>query len=161
MKKNIASDVPRTPPAKPLTETQVSAGGVVVRQLPDQPAEVALIAVGPRNRWQLPKGLIDADETPETAATREVREETGIEAKLVAPLEKVEYWYVATRRGTRMRYHKFVHFFLFAYIAGDVANHDHEVTEARWVPFDQALTFLTFPSERKVVEQARTMVEAS
>ena len=151
---NLASS-----PVKPLTATQVSAGGVVVRQAPGQPAEVVLISVGPQRRWQLPKGLIDGDETPEVTATREVREETGLEGNLVAPLEKVEYWYVATRGGQRIRYHKFVHFFLFTYVVGDVANHDHEVNEARWVPFAEALALLAFASERRVVEQALTLVE--
>jgi len=158
MQKSTPPDLSTSPSAKPPTETQVSAGGVVVRQRANQPAEVVLIAVGPQQRWQLPKGLIDPGETPEAAATREVREETGIEGQLVAPLETVEYWYVATRQGTRTRYHKYVHFFLFNYVAGDVANHDAEVNEARWVTFAEALNLLAFASERRVVEQARTMI---
>lgn len=120
-----------------------------------------MIAVGPQQRWQLPKGLIDGDETPAVAATREVREETGIEAKLIAPLEQIEYWYMATRGGKRIRYHKFVHFFLFAYVAGDVANYDQEVNEARWVTFAEALAMLAFASEHRVVAQAQARVEQS
>jgi 8-oxo-dGTP diphosphatase len=159
MTRSTPLDAPSSPLGKPPTEMQVSAGGVVVRRHADQPAELVLIAVGPQQRWQLPKGLLDADETPEAAATREVREETGLTGKLVAPLETIEYWYVATRQGTRIRYHKFVHFFLFDYVAGDVADHDHEVNEAHWVTFDEAFTLLTFASERRVVEQARACVE--
>lgn len=161
MKKSTGADAAQPPAPKLPTETQISAGGVVVRQAAGQPAEVVLIAVGPQNRWQLPKGIIDGEETPEIAATREVREETGITGELVALLEKVEYWYVATRRGERVRYHKFVHFFLFTYQAGDVANHDHEVNEARWVPFDEAISLLAFPSERKVVQQAQALIEST
>jgi 8-oxo-dGTP pyrophosphatase MutT (NUDIX family) len=135
------------------TETQVSAGGVVVRTLGDRP-HVALICVGPRRRWQLPKGLVEPGEGPEAAATREVREEAGVAADLVAPVETIEYWYVAAKSGGRVRYQKTVHFFLFRYRSGDVADHDHEVLEARWVPADEAVTMLSFPNERRVVEKA-------
>jgi len=155
----MVQSTPTDPSTSLPTETQISAGGVVVRRLPAQPAEVVLISVGPQKRWQLPKGLIDVGETPEVAATREVREEAGVEGKLVAPLEVIEYWYVATRSGTRTRYHKFVHFFLFHYVAGDVTDHDDEVNEARWVPFAEALKTLAFASERRVLQQAQALVE--
>ncbi|MFN8490324.1 MAG: NUDIX hydrolase [Caldilineaceae bacterium] len=143
------------------TEQQISAGGVVVRQRTGQAAEIVLIAVGPQGRWQLPKGMIESGETPEQAAIREVREETGIEGRLIAPLDVVEYWYVSTHRGMRVRYHKFVHCFLFDYVSGDVTQHDQEVSEARWVSFAEAMQMLKFVSERQVVAQARTLIEMS
>jgi 8-oxo-dGTP pyrophosphatase MutT (NUDIX family) len=90
--------------------------------------ETVLISVGNPPRWQLPKGLVDKGETPEIAAVREVREEAGIVAKLDRLVEKVEYWYQANQGGERVRYHKFVHFFLMWYESGNVSDHDHEVT---------------------------------
>lgn len=139
------------------TVTQVSAGGVVFRRREGQ-IEVALISVGDPPRWQLPKGLVDAGEAPEVAALREVREEAGVEAELVAPIDRIEYWYIATEHGQRIRYHKFVHFYLLAYRSGEVSDHDYEVQEARWVRLDEALQMLAFASERRVVEQARAMI---
>jgi 8-oxo-dGTP diphosphatase len=138
------------------TETQVSAGGVVVRQVKNRP-HVALICVGPQRRWQLPKGLVESDEAPEAAATREVREEAGVEADLIAPVETIEYWYVAQKGDGRVRYHKKVHFFLFRYRSGDVADHDHEVHEARWVAAEEAMEMLSFANEKRVVETALQM----
>jgi 8-oxo-dGTP diphosphatase len=141
---------------------QRSAGGVVARERRDGGWEVALICVGDRRRWQLPKGIVEEGEAPEVAALRETREEAGVDADLVAPLETVEYWYVGTERGGgRVRFHKRVHFYLLAYRAGDVADHDHEVHEARWVELAEAARLLAFPSERKVVEQAGEMLGAS
>ena len=142
------------------TETQVSAGGVAYRER-DGEIEVALVLVGPKRRWQLPKGIVDPGETAEVTALREVREEAGIDTELVAPLETIEYWYVAPRgsAGGRVRYHKFVHFFLLRYVGGDVRDHDREVLEARWVPVAEAAAMLAFPSERKVVEEAMSMIE--
>lgn len=138
------------------TEAQVSAGGVVVRGEGDA-AEVVLISVGPQRRWQLPKGLVEPGEPPEQTAAREVREEAGVEADLVAPIDVIEYWYVATRGGEKVRYHKRVHFFLFRYRSGDVADHDHEVNEARWVPAGEAPALLAFANERRVVERGLAM----
>ena len=136
-----------------LTETQISAGGLVVRGSGKE-AEVALISVGSPPRWQLPKGLIDKGESPETAAIREVREEAGIDAEIVSLIEKVEYWYQAKRGTERVRYHKFVYFFLMKYLSGDVADHDHEVNEAAWVALAEAETRLAFKSEKGVARKA-------
>lgn len=134
------------------TEAQVSAGGVVIRG-EGEAAEVVLISVGPQRRWQLPKGLVESGEPPEQTAAREVREEAGVEADLITPIDVIEYWYVATR-GERVRYHKRVHFFLFCYRTGDVADHDHEVHEARWVPAAEAAEHLAFANERRVLEKS-------
>ena len=140
------------------TRDQVSAGGVVFRGAGGD-AELALVLVGERRRWQLPKGIVDEGETPEVTAVREVREEAGVDAELVAPLEVIDYWYVATEGGERVRFHKRVHFYLLAYRGGDVADHDHEVLEARWVPAAQAAALLAFDNERRVVERARRLID--
>ena len=132
---------------------QVSAGGVVHRDVAGR-IDVALVQVGPKKRWQLPKGLVDAGEKPEATAVREVREEAGVDARIVCPLDVIEYWYVgddAERR--RVRFHKFVHLFLLAYVSGDVADHDDEVDEARWVPLAEAEGMLAFESEKKAMRQ--------
>ena len=136
------------------TVEQVSAGGVAFRK-PGAAYEIAIISVKPSLRWQLPKGLVDAGESAENAALREVREEAGIEAELIEKIETIEYWYFGNQKGSRVRFHKFVHFFLMKYIAGDVADHDHEVTEARWVKMDEAIEMLDFESEKEVVKKAR------
>jgi 8-oxo-dGTP pyrophosphatase MutT (NUDIX family) len=136
---------------------QVSTGGVVYRQS-EQQVEVALILVGPKERWQLPKGAANQAETQEQAALREVREETGLTAELCDSLDRIEYWFYAKRAGRRVRYHKIVYFYLMRYLSGDVNDHDHEVDEARWVAVDQALDMLAFESEREVLRKAREKI---
>ncbi len=135
------------------TETQTSAGGVVMRNAPSG-LEAALISVGTPPRWQLPKGLIDAGESAEVSALREVREEAGLSARIDRLVEKAEYWYQAAHSGERIRYHKFVYFFLMWYESGDVNDHDQEVNEARWFPVAEAAAKLAFRSERAIVEKA-------
>jgi 8-oxo-dGTP pyrophosphatase MutT (NUDIX family) len=139
---------------------QVSAGGVVYRAGGvSGRGEVALVKVGPKGRWQLPKGIVDEGESPEETAVREVREEAGVVARLVAPIEVIEYWYVGNdRSGKRVRFHKFVHLFLFEYVSGDVADHDFEVEESRWVPLEEAEGMLAFDSERKAMRGASEVI---
>jgi 8-oxo-dGTP pyrophosphatase MutT (NUDIX family) len=98
----------------------------------------------------LPKGHPDAGETPEAAAEREILEETGIRARLIEKLGDVQYQYERKRRPVS----KTVAFYLFEYCSGDVADHDHEVEEARWMPVEEAVQTLTFEGEREMVGRA-------
>src|SRR6266498_3318244 len=139
---------------KVVTMDQVSAGGVAFRRDKSK-LQIAIVSVKPSLRWQLPKGIVDPGETPEITAVREVREEAGVETDLRELIETVEYWYQRLQYGKRIHYHKFVHFYLLAYRAGNVADHDHEVAESRWVSFEEAMELLAFKSERGVVEKAR------
>jgi len=123
--------------------------------------QFALISVAPEMRWQLPKGIVDKGETPEIAATREVLEETGLTAEILEPIETIEYWYVSGKGDSRVRFHKFVHFFLMKFISGSVDDHDHEVEEAKWIAADKALSVLAFKSEREVVEKALKLLSNS
>jgi 8-oxo-dGTP pyrophosphatase MutT (NUDIX family) len=127
-----------------LTET--SYGGVAVRG-----DEVLVITpVGRRRITALPKGGMNRGETPEEAAGREVREETGVTVAVKEPLGDVEYWY---RRGGR-RVFKTVHFYLCEFLSGSTDDHDHEVDDARWIPLEEARTALTYPGERELIERA-------
>ena len=98
----------------------------------------------------LPKGHLDAGETPLQAAIREVREEAGVSVEHLADLGEVRYWY--TRGGRRIS--KGVEFFLFGYLSGEIADHDEEVEEVRWVPLPEAQRSLSYAGEREMVGRA-------
>jgi 8-oxo-dGTP pyrophosphatase MutT (NUDIX family) len=147
-------------PKLPIRQ-QVSAGGVVFKR-GALGIEVALITPRGTQRWQLPKGLVDAGEAPDATARREVREEAGVDGEVISPIDTIEYWYVgADGDGTRVRFHKVVHFFLIEFRSGDVGDHDHEVAEARWVGIDEALQLLAFANERAVVKKASVTLSSS
>lgn len=134
------------------TRTEVSAGGVVYRRRGER---VELLLAARRTRrgelaWGLAKGGIEPDETPEQAAVREVREETGIEAEIEASLDETRYFYVW--EGVRIR--KTVHFFLMRAIGGDVSDHDDEMEDVRWFSLQRALRRASYRGEREVLGRA-------
>ncbi|MBL8923825.1 MAG: NUDIX domain-containing protein [Myxococcaceae bacterium] len=117
--------------------------------------EIAVIRPAGKTVTALPKGHIDPGENAEQAATREVHEETGLEATLDRKLGDVKYVY--RWRGTTI--FKEVAFFLFRYRAGEIdvltAQMRKEVDRAFWLGLDEALTKLTYPGERDMAARAR------
>ena len=139
---------------------EFSAGGVLVRRLRGR---WFFAAVRPRGRkppvWALPKGLVDAGETPAETAVREAAEETGLESRLDEKLGDVRYVY--TRRGGE-RVFKIVSFYLLRYRRGRIgelpAGMEIEVEEARWLPLDEARALLAYAGERDMAERARVLL---
>ena len=128
--------------------SEFSAGGVVIRRFRGRPF-VAVITTH-KQALALPKGHPDGGESAAQAATREVREETGLLAEVVEKLDDVRYWYF--RKGERR--FKVVSFFLLRYRSGSVANHDHEVESAGWIPLEDAPRRLSYAGEREIAERA-------
>ncbi len=128
---------------------EFSAGGVCVRRMRGRDY-LAAVRVKGGTVLALPKGHIDRDETSAEAAAREVSEEAGVEGALLGKLGDVRYWY--RRDGQRVM--KNVAFFLFRYRSGSVADHDHEVDSAEWVPLEEAPRLLTYRGEREMAEAA-------
>jgi 8-oxo-dGTP pyrophosphatase MutT (NUDIX family) len=130
---------------------------VVVRDV-DGRLEVAVIRPAGKTVTALPKGHIDPGENAEQAATREVREETGLEARLDQKLGDVKYVY--RWRGTTI--FKEVAFFLFRYESGVIDQVTEamrkEVDRAWWLPLDEAPAKLTYPGEREMAGKARALL---
>lgn len=139
--------------------TATSAGGIVIRHESGR----AWLVIGSRRRerdtrtWTLPKGTPEPGESREETALREVAEETGLQVQITAPLDSIEYSFVQSGR----RIQKTVHYFLMDPVGGDLAGHDHEFEQVRWVTFAEARTLLTFETERALVARAAEIVGVS
>jgi 8-oxo-dGTP pyrophosphatase MutT (NUDIX family) len=138
------------------TQRQTSAGGVLIRRADEGP-EVLLASRRTRRGelvWGLPKGLIEEGESPEDAALREVREETGHSGKIREPLGEVSYWFVWDDERIR----KTVHFFLMEDTGEEPGDRDHEMEEVRWFPLARARKIAGFKSEKEILRKAGEMV---
>ena len=146
--------------ARLRTATATSAGGIVHTLEGGRPS----LVIGLRRRegdrragtWTLPKGTPDPGESIEQTAVREVREETGLEVRIVAPLPSISYRFF--QDGARID--KTVHYWLMEPVGGDLSRHDLEFERVRWVSFDEAPGLLTFETERALVATARSLLPA-
>ena len=134
---------------------EFSAGGVLVRRLRGRWFVAAIRPAGRRDPvWALPKGLIDAGETAEATALREVVEETGAEGISLGKLGDVRYVY--TWDGERI--FKVVSFYLLRYSGGRLGELPpqtaHEVDEVRWLPLDEGPRLLAYGGEREMAAKA-------
>jgi 8-oxo-dGTP pyrophosphatase MutT (NUDIX family) len=139
------------------TRRATSAGGVVCDDRPDGRRWVLLIArrnAAGKPQWTLPKGGLEAGETDEEAALREVREETGHGAVISHLLGTIDYWFVW--RPDRIRYHKFVHYYFMWWDGNAPGERDDEAEHVEWVPIEVALVRLAHRNERNLVRKAMT-----
>jgi 8-oxo-dGTP pyrophosphatase MutT (NUDIX family) len=134
---------------------EFSAGAVLVRRVRGRLVVAAIRPGGkPPGVWALPKGQIDAAETAEATALREVEEETGVRGRSLGKLGDVRYWF----QWEGERVFKVVSFFLVRYASGRLGDippsHRHEVAEARWLPLAEAPQLLAYRGEREMAEKA-------
>jgi len=135
------------------TESATSAGGVVYR-VTERGIEVVIVGRTSEGIWGLPKGTPEPGEDLLAAATREVREETGLEVALEEEIGSIRYWFV--REG--VRYHKTVHHYLFVPVGGSLDAHDAEYDRAEWFEVEEACRRLSYQNEVEIVRKAAEIV---
>ena len=137
---------------------EVSAGGLVVDASGTKGLLIGRLDAKDVKRerllWSLPKGHIEPGETPEQAAVREVKEETGIESEIDKSLGVIDFWFMASGK----RIHKTVHHFLFKEVGGQIAPQVSEVDDVRWFPLDEIVSKLAYPDEKKLIARSKELL---
>ena len=143
---------PRRRPTKVKHER--SAGGFVLKRNGSSYTGLVIGRATPRI-WSLPKGHVEPGETVEVTATREVLEETGVEATIIEKLADIKYWFYSSR----LKHSKIVHFYLMRYCAGAPVPQVGEVDEVVWVPLDEMSKRMTHLNERRLVGLVEKIVQ--
>ncbi len=135
---------------------ETSAGGLVLDLSGPVPLGALIGRTNRRGRllWSLPKGHLEAGETLEEAAVREVAEETGITGDIIGSLGTIDFWFVVEGR----RVHKTVHHYLMRAIGGELSDEDVEVTEVAWVPLPRIADRLAYSDERGLLDEAARLL---
>jgi len=111
--------------------------------------------------WSLPGGKVDQKDEPDVlrkSLKREVQEETGIKARLVARIPETET-YVYQQNGVKI--FKRVVYFLMEYVSGKTKNHSFETEEVAWLPYKEALEKLEFKGAKEVLKRAKKLLKES
>jgi 8-oxo-dGTP pyrophosphatase MutT (NUDIX family) len=134
---------------------ETSAGGLVLDRLAPDASGALIGRLDRRGRllWSLPKGHLEAGETEEQTAVREVAEETGILGQVIGKLGTIDFWFVAEGR----RVHKTVHHYLLLAVDPvhglQLSDEDVEVSEVAWVPLDAIAGRLAYADERRLLDR--------
>lgn len=134
--------------AKLRTVWTYSAGGVVLRQVGGR-IQVVLVGQIAKGIWGLPKGGPSEGESLAETAARETAEETGLDVRVLGPIDSIDYWFVAGGK----RVHKTVHYFLMEPVGGDLSRHDVEYDRVEWVTLPEGYSRMSYANEVAVVQK--------
>lgn len=139
---------------RPFTVSEVSAGGLVISE--SNPSLIALISHKNRGGgldWVIPKGHVELGENYLQTAVREIREETGIESKILEKIGEISYSF---KIGPK-RIKKTVHHYLLQQIGGSLNAYNDptgEVMDVQWFELDRLEDVLAHENERKIAQRA-------
>lgn len=138
---------------------EFSAGGVVYKKEGNK-IYILVSQHSQHHGWVFPKGLIGDNikgEKKEDTAVREVKEETGIDAKIITPLKPVTYWYVFD--GQKIK--KTVYYYIMEFMGGNFSERDHEMENVEWLSIDHVQERLTYKSDKEVWREAEKIISDS
>lgn len=137
---------------------EFSAGGIVIKK---ELGEVSALLINnaamkdpKKSYWGFPKGHLEEKETSEEAALREVKEETGLDVKVIKKIGSSKYIFL--NKGEKI--FKVVTIFLMEYIGGEIKIQDKELLGADWFSLDEVLKNLSFSNDKKLFQQAMKFI---
>lgn len=129
-----------------------SCGAIVYRKNHGN-TEILLIKHVNSGHWSFPKGHVEAGETEIETATREVKEETGVDV-IINPSfrETVSYF---PRKDTQ----KVVVYFIGKAKNFELIPQEEEIAQLKWVEIGHAASILTYENDKIIVTKARFAIK--
>ena len=128
-----------------------SCGAVVFRKYHGN-IELLLIKHVVGGHWSFPKGHVEAGETEEQTALREIKEETGIDVELITTFRKAVSY--SPKRDTT----KDVIYFLGKAKTFQYTPQEEEIAQIKWVEINLAHSFLTYDNDKQLVNKAKPII---
>ncbi len=101
-----------------------------------------------------PKGHVEEGESEIETAIRELKEETNVEVEIVSGFRREMEYIIPSKKNVS----KEVVYFLGRCIKDNIIPQRREVSEARFVPYDEAMRIITFEDSRRILQDAEEMI---
>ena len=128
-----------------------SCGAIVVRRNAEN-IEILLIRSAKNGHWSFPKGHVEAGETEEQTAKREIMEETSVDVDICPGFREVVTY--SPRRDVQ----KDVIYFLARAKNFDYVPQESEIAQIKWVEINLAHSFLTYDNDKQLVNRAKPLI---
>ena len=125
-----------------------SCGGIVYTRQGSQTLYVVIQHLG--GHWGFPKGHMEAGEDEQTTALREIREEIGVDVRLINGFRTVEEYPLPNKPGVT----KQVVYFLAEYSDQDLRYQKEELKAACLLSYEEAMNQLTFEEAKRILADA-------
>ena len=139
-----------------VSHKAIAAGGVFFRNI-NASLEIVLVSRTNDDLWALPKGRPENGETIAQTAIREVREETGLDVKIIEYIGDVKYTFTNPQRN---KVDKVVEYFLMMPTGGSFDQHDQEFDEVNWYDIHHASKILTHKNQIHIIDKAVQIIHS-
>ena len=101
-----------------------------------------------------PKGHVEAGESEIETAIRELKEETNVEVEIIPGFRREMEYVIPSKKNVS----KTVVYFLGKCTNDHIIPQRSEISEARFVAYDEALEIITFEDSRRILRDAEDMI---